>query len=127
VAFRVEPAEAMAFPDGSFDVVLSSLMMHHLPGDLKRLALVEIRRVLRPGGRLLIIDIQPTTRTPRSWQPGGLIARRHGYGRKGGPKAEVRDVMAELADMLRDAGFTEVESGPTRANWIGYVRGHSPS
>jgi demethylmenaquinone methyltransferase/2-methoxy-6-polyprenyl-1,4-benzoquinol methylase/phosphoethanolamine N-methyltransferase len=44
VDFRVGVVEQLPYPDGSFDVVLSSLMMHHLPADLKPKALAEIRR-----------------------------------------------------------------------------------
>jgi demethylmenaquinone methyltransferase/2-methoxy-6-polyprenyl-1,4-benzoquinol methylase/phosphoethanolamine N-methyltransferase len=58
VDFRVGVVEHLPYPDNSFDVVLSSLMMHHLPADLKPIALAEIRRVLRPKGRLVIIDFK---------------------------------------------------------------------
>lgn len=58
VDFRVGVIEQMPYPDGSFDVVLSSLMMHHLPADLKPIALAEIRRVLNPHGRLVIVDFK---------------------------------------------------------------------
>jgi demethylmenaquinone methyltransferase/2-methoxy-6-polyprenyl-1,4-benzoquinol methylase/phosphoethanolamine N-methyltransferase len=124
VRFLVEPVEALSFPDGSFDAVLSSLMIHHLPGDLKARALGEIRRVLRPGGRIVIIDIQATTRTPRPWEPGWLVVRLHKQ--HGHPGAPVRRPGAALADLLHAAGFAAIESGPTRYDWLGYAKGHVP-
>ena len=48
--------EQLPFPDQTFDVVLSTLMMHHLPAGVKRQGLAEIARVLKPGGRLVIAD-----------------------------------------------------------------------
>lgn len=47
-------AAALPFPDGSFDVVVSTLVLCTVPD--QRAALAEIRRVLRPGGRLLFIE-----------------------------------------------------------------------
>ena len=60
--FQVGTAEALSFPAGHFDVVVSSLFMHHLPIDLQGKALGEMHRVLRPGGTLLIAD----AKMPRS-------------------------------------------------------------
>jgi len=53
-------AQELPFPDRSFDVVVSSLMFHHLDGATKRAALREWRRVLTPGGRYLL-------QTPNKW------------------------------------------------------------
>jgi SAM-dependent methyltransferase len=50
-------ARDLPFPSASFDVVVSSLTIHNIPGtDGRRQALHEAVRVLRGGGRLRIID-----------------------------------------------------------------------
>jgi ubiquinone/menaquinone biosynthesis C-methylase UbiE len=47
-------AEDLPFRDGSFDAVVSTLVLCSVPNQEK--ALAEVRRVLRPGGRLLFIE-----------------------------------------------------------------------
>ena len=56
VDFLLGHAEQLAFPDRSFDVVLCTWMIHHLPLDDQRQGLTEMARVLKPGGRLLLVD-----------------------------------------------------------------------
>lgn len=45
-----------AFPDASFDVVISSFALHHLELDTYKTAAAELFRVLRPGGRFVNAD-----------------------------------------------------------------------
>ena len=56
VDFQLGVVEHLSFPDLSFDVVLCTWMIHHLPTDNKRQGLSEMARVLKPGGRLLLVD-----------------------------------------------------------------------
>ncbi|HEY7342535.1 MAG TPA: methyltransferase domain-containing protein [Ktedonobacterales bacterium] len=56
IEFQIGVIEQLPFPDQTFDVVFSTLMMHHLPTPLKRQGLAEIARVLKPGGRVVIAD-----------------------------------------------------------------------
>ena len=48
--FQIIDAQSIPYDDASFDIVIANHMLYHVP-DLAR-ALVEIRRVLRPAGRL---------------------------------------------------------------------------
>jgi SAM-dependent methyltransferase len=59
-ALLVGDVAALAFPDGSFDLVVSTLSMHHWADPTAGLA--EIGRVLRPGARTLIWDFRPGVR-----------------------------------------------------------------
>lgn len=94
VEFQTGVIEQLAFPDQSFDVVFSTLMMHHLPQPLKRQGLAEIARVLKPGGRLVIADF--TRKQDRTGQATHFHA--------GGSS------MHELAALVSDAGFFQVET-----------------
>jgi ubiquinone/menaquinone biosynthesis C-methylase UbiE len=57
VEFASGSADALPYPDHSFDAVFSTLVFHHLPADMQESALAEIVRVLRPGGRVIIVDL----------------------------------------------------------------------
>jgi demethylmenaquinone methyltransferase/2-methoxy-6-polyprenyl-1,4-benzoquinol methylase/phosphoethanolamine N-methyltransferase len=92
VDFRAAVIEQLPFPAESFDVVLSSLMMHHLPADLKPIALAEIRRVLKPTGRLFILDFRD-------------MLEKQG-----------------VAALLQEAGYAPIEQGSLWLNWLGFLR-----
>ncbi|MGH2726523.1 MAG: class I SAM-dependent methyltransferase, partial [Actinomycetota bacterium] len=51
---RVADAEALPFPDASFDTVVCTLSLCSIPDDRK--AVAEARRVLRPGGTFLLLE-----------------------------------------------------------------------
>lgn len=55
-SFLVGDVSSLAFPDGSFDVVVSTLSMHHWADPTA--GLTEIGRVLRPNGRALVWDFR---------------------------------------------------------------------
>jgi ubiquinone/menaquinone biosynthesis C-methylase UbiE len=109
--FEVGVVEALPFLDGTFDVVLNRLMLHHLPGDLKLRGLAEMRRVLKPGGLCLVVDFEP----PKSGFL-RMVVENHMT-----PMANV-DVR-EYVPLLVEAGFTDVESGPTSSKLLSFVRG----
>jgi ubiquinone/menaquinone biosynthesis C-methylase UbiE len=58
--------EALPFPDGSFDTVVSTLVLCTVPD--QESALDEVRRVLRPGGRLLFIEHVRAAGSAARWQ-----------------------------------------------------------
>jgi demethylmenaquinone methyltransferase/2-methoxy-6-polyprenyl-1,4-benzoquinol methylase/phosphoethanolamine N-methyltransferase len=111
IDFRVGVIEALPFSDGSIDVVTSSLMMHHLPEDLKIRGLTEIYRVLKPGGRLLIADfMRPTD----SFLNHLFIA----FTRHQGLKSGIED----LEKLLKVAGFAQITQLDGNVLIIGFVR-----
>jgi ubiquinone/menaquinone biosynthesis C-methylase UbiE len=101
-------AGELPLPDAGFDRVLSSFMLHHLEGEERLRALREVRRVLRPGGQVHIVDVDGTPRA------GGGKAHRH---------PRVAGSLPELVlAALDEAGLTGVaENGREEARFGGYV------
>lgn len=111
VEFRLEPIEHLTFADDSMDVVLSSLMMHHLPGDLKRAGLQEVQRVLKPGGRVVIVDLKRAdSRVEHILSH--LMA--HGGMTRG---------LQDLPALMQELGFVNIEFTNARVPMLGMVRG----
>ena len=111
IDFRVGVIESLPFADASLDVVTSSLMMHHLPEDLKARGLAEIYRVLKPGGRLLIADFMRPT---GAFLNHLFIAfTRHQRLQKG---------IEDLQDLLTNAGFRQITQAEEKVLVIGFLR-----
>jgi ubiquinone/menaquinone biosynthesis C-methylase UbiE len=62
VRFDISAAERLGYKDESFDLALSTFFFHHIDAELKLAALNEMWRVLKKGGKAVIVDVDtPTT------------------------------------------------------------------
>jgi SAM-dependent methyltransferase len=108
-------AQELPYPDGSFDRVFSSLMLHHLDSASKDALLAEVRRVLRPDGLLVLAD---------AVLDGHGHDHRHGrvhrqVGMRGRMREQMRDNVGDaVSQRIAAAGFT-VEPTRTMALRIG--------
>jgi ubiquinone/menaquinone biosynthesis C-methylase UbiE len=111
IDFQIAPYEQIPFPENHFDVVLASFMIFHTNDDTRQQGLNEVFRVLKPGGKFLIIDTKPME------------------------KKNVQKIAVELTDevmwerpldkllpMLENSGFNSIKLGDTKYSIIGYVK-----
>lgn len=113
VEFTNAVAEALPFRDAQVDVVLASMVIHHLPHAARQQCFFEMRRVLKPGGRLLAVDFGGAGQKRR-----GLIAHFHRHHR-----FDLREVIP----MLSQAGLNNVESGSVGFSDLQFVVASAPS
>jgi ubiquinone/menaquinone biosynthesis C-methylase UbiE len=111
IQFQIAPYELIPFPDGNFDVVLASFMIFHTDDALRKQGLNEVYRILRPGGKFLIVDTIPIQKknvqkiavdltNPVMWE----------------------NPLEKLHPMLTQAGFQSIQIGETKYSIIGYVK-----
>jgi ubiquinone/menaquinone biosynthesis C-methylase UbiE len=98
VDFQTAAAESLPFQDAAFDVVLSTVMLHHLPDGARAKCISEIRRILKPGGRFLAIDF------------GGSAGQRKSLAGRLHPHAHFD--LAQMIPVVNQAGLAQLESGP---------------
>lgn len=113
VDFRQAPVQALPFSDASFEVALSTLMLHHLPKKARAQLAAEARRVVRPGGRVLVVDFAEAS--PRK----GL--RRHLRHRHGNV------ALHEILSLLEGAGLSVTASGPVGIKNVHYALATVPA
>lgn len=116
------PADDPAVPDQSFDLVTSSLLLHHLLPSGKRAALAAAWRLLKPGGRLVLVDF---TRPE-----GRLRALAFAFVRALDGRRETEDhYRGRLPAFVEEAGFANVAERlrlNTAVGTIGFITASKP-
>jgi demethylmenaquinone methyltransferase/2-methoxy-6-polyprenyl-1,4-benzoquinol methylase len=117
VAFAIADAERLPFPDASFDCVTIAFGLRNVTD--KAAALASMRRVLRPGGRLLVLEFsKPRGEAVRRAYDaysfnvlpalGRIVADDEASYRYLAESIRMHPDQETLAAMMRDAGLEEV-------------------
>jgi ubiquinone/menaquinone biosynthesis C-methylase UbiE len=97
-------ADRLPYPPGSFDAVFCTLVFHHLPRSMQEGAVREMRRVLRPGGRAVIVDWQrPKSFARAITSPLFLVYLLHNLG----PYDSPLDVLG-IEPLMKELGFEDI-------------------
>jgi SAM-dependent methyltransferase len=114
--FAEGDAEAMPFPDASFDAVVSSFGIHHVPRPER--ALAEAFRVLRPGGTLAVTTWAPPAENI-AWKLLFDAIRLHGDPDAAQAPPSGGGISSEpiLLGLLRNTGFAEPTAKLMRREW----------
>ena len=116
ITFQSGSIDNIPFPTDQFDVVMCSFMIFHMPETVRRKGITEIHRVLKPQGRLLVLDMalpaQPLPRAIAKMLFGGMLEHE----------------LHELRPLMEASGFSNIEIAPANFRILGlsvlaYIRG----
>jgi ubiquinone/menaquinone biosynthesis C-methylase UbiE len=118
ITFQLGSMDDIPFPDNYFDVVLGSFMIFHMSDATRQKGMAEVQRVLKPGGRLLVLDLAlpkpPLQRVIAKTLFGGMLEHD----------------LHELFPLMEAEGFTNIEIDRARFRVMGlsvlsFVRGRA--
>jgi ubiquinone/menaquinone biosynthesis C-methylase UbiE len=116
-------ADSLPYPPESFDAVFCTLVFHHLPRPMQEGAICEMRRVLRPGGRAVIVDWQrPKSLARASTSPLFLVYLLHNLGSSG----SALDALG-VERLMKEFGFDDVARCSFGSGAVGAVVGRLAS
>jgi len=116
ITFQPGSIDNIPFSANQFDVVMCSFMIFHMSETTRRKGIAEIHRVLKPQGRLLVLDMAlPSHPLPRAIAKmlfGGMLEHE----------------LQELRPLMESSGFSNIEIAPAKFRVLGlsilsYVRG----
>jgi ubiquinone/menaquinone biosynthesis C-methylase UbiE len=118
ITFKLGGIDNIPFPENHFDVVMCSFMIFHMSAETRRKGISEIQRVLKQGGRLLVLDLALPT------QPFQRAITQKLLGFSAG------DDLRDLLPLMEASGFSDLEHGSAKfrlfgLSLIGYVRGNA--
>jgi len=134
LSFAAGDAMALPFRDNTFDCIVNGFMLRNV-ADL-RSTFSELGRVLRPGGRLVCLDLTPP-RGPMKpffksyialWVPllGVVVGRDYAAYRYLFQSLSIHPDADRIAEMMQDAGFSEVNYKLGGFNTVAIHRGVKP-
>jgi len=118
IDFRLAGIDSIPFPADYFDEVMCSFMIFHMSETTRQKGIPEIQRVLKPGGRLLIVDLALPTQPFQQ----AIAKKLLGF--------SADDDLHNLIPLLESTGFIGLEYGRAKfrifgLSLIGYLRGNA--
>jgi ubiquinone/menaquinone biosynthesis C-methylase UbiE len=118
ITFKLGSIDSIPFPDDHFDEVMCSFMIFHMSDETRRNGIAEIQRVLKPGGRLLLLDLALPPQPFQRWIARKLL----GF--------SVDEDLRDLIPFMEASGFSDMECCPAEFRIMGlsviaYLRGYA--
>ena len=115
ITYAQRDATRTGYDDDSFDVVTAFLLLHEVPDEVRGEILAEAYRILKPGGRLMFLDIPPYS----ALSPVQAFFESFD-GRGNGENFWEEFLSGDFPSALRSANFEEIVDGPLDFEEEGY-------